>query len=321
VRVNLGEENRSHTFEVIATDVEGGEARETITTLPVPISAKYEVELQQLYVTATRDGERVLDLNEEDFSILDEGRPQELVTFAHGDVPFTAVLLIDGSASMYGSKMEAARAGAIAFVEGMRELDRGKVMVFSDVIQNSTPFSGVREVLTAGLTGVTGQGGTALNDHLYSALKLLEGRQGRRVVVLLSDGTDHHSTLKMEQVFERARLSQALLYWIRLGQVQGVNTAGRSKTLSTAWRGPAEYQRQFDLLIRAVENSGGRIIDASSAADIRPIFIEILRELREQYALGYYPDNLRDDGRWHRVKVRVNVDGITVRTHDGYVDL
>jgi len=144
VRVNLGEENRRHTFEVIATDVQGGEARETITTLPVPIAAKYEVELQQLYVTVAQEGERVLDLDEEDFSILDEGRPQKIVTFAYGDVPFTAVLLIDGSASMYGSKMEAARAGATAFIEGMRELDSGKVIVFSDVIQNSTPLSGVR---------------------------------------------------------------------------------------------------------------------------------------------------------------------------------
>jgi VWFA-related protein len=321
LRMSLGDENRVHTFQVIATDVDGSEARETITTKPVPIVGQYEVELQQLYVTVTRNGKRALYLEREDFSVLDEGRPQQLVTFEHGDIPFTAVLLIDASASMYGSKMEAARAGASAFIDGMRELDHGKVIVFSDVIQNSTPFSGVREVLTAGLTGATGEGGTALNDHLFAALKLLEGRQGRRVVVVLSDGTDHHSALGMDQVFEHARRSQALIYWIRLERVHVSATGYDARSVSTAWRRPEEYREQIELLIRAVETSGGRIIDAETPAEIRPIFIEILRELREQYALGYYPDNLRNDGRWHKVKVSVGHWELEVRTHQGYVDL
>lgn len=321
LQVSLGEQNRAHTFEVIATDVDGGEARHTIDTKPFPIVGSYEVELQQLYVTVSRKGERVLDLKEGNFLVRDEGRPQELVTFAHGDIPFTAVLMIDGSASMYGSKMEAARAGATAFIEGMHELDQGKLMVFSDVIQNSTPFSAVPEVLTAGLTGAVGDGGTALNDHLYAALKMLESRQGRRVVVLLSDGTDHHSALGMDQVYEHARRSQALIYWIRLEQVRGAATGGRARTFSTAWRSVKEYREQSDLLVKAVTMSGGRIIDADSPTQIRPIFIEILRELREQYALGYYPDNLSNDGRWHKVKVEVDQPGLEVRTHQGYVDL
>ena len=118
---NLGDENRSHTFEVVATDSDGNQARARITTIPVPIGGEYEVDLQQLYVTAEVGGHRVLDLERDDFTIVDEGRPQEIVTFESGDVPFTAVLLIDASASMYGPKMEAARAGAAAFIRGMRE--------------------------------------------------------------------------------------------------------------------------------------------------------------------------------------------------------
>ena len=121
-------------------------------------------------MTATLGDSRVLDLERGDFTILDEGRAQDLVTFEGGNVPFTAALLIDASASMYGLKMDAARAGATAFIQGMRELDQGKVVVFSDVIQNSTPFSGAREVLAAGLIGATGQGGPAVNDNLYSCL-------------------------------------------------------------------------------------------------------------------------------------------------------
>ena len=320
VRVNLGEENRRHTFEVIATDVEGDEARESITTLPVPFVGSYEVKLQQLYVTVGRNGDSVVDLSRDDFTVSDQGRPQRIVTFAHGDIPFTAVLLIDASASMYGSKIAAARAGATSFVGGMRDLDLAKVIVFSDVIQNSSPFSGLQDVLTAGLIGATGHGGTALNDHLYVALKLLEERQGRRVLVVLSDGTDHHSVLRTDQVLSYARRSQTLIYWIRIVQANGAGSTRGPRDVSTAWRGPAEYRRQDDLLVKTVDQSGGRIIDALGPSTFEPVFSEILRELREQYALGYYPDDLRNDGSWHKVRVKVNQPGLTVRTHAGYVD-
>jgi Ca-activated chloride channel family protein len=320
VRVSLGEENRSHSLEVIATDVEGDEARQSISTRPVPIVGRYEVELQQLYVTVSEGEESVLGLNRDDFEIRDEGRSQQIVTFAHGDIPFTAVLLIDASASMHGSKIAAARAGAASFIGGMRDLDIAKVIVFSDVIQNSSPFSGLQSVLTTGLIGATGHGGTALNDHLYVALKLLEGRQGRRVLVVLSDGMDHHSVLGMDQVFTFARRAQTLIYWIRIVEADSAAQARGPRDVSTAWRGPAEYREQFDVLAKTVRQSGGRIIDAVGPSEFEPVFAEVLQELREQYAIGYYPDNLRNDGSWHKVKVKVADPELTVRTHAGYVD-
>jgi len=320
VRVNLGEENRRHRLEVIATDVEGDEARESISTLPVSVIGSYEVELQQLYVTVSEGEESVLGLTRDDFEIRDEGRRQEIVTFAHGDIPFTAILLIDASASMHGSKIAAARAGATSFIGGMRELDIAKVIVFSDVIQNSSPFSGLQHVLTTGLIGATGYGGTALNDNLYVALKLLEGRQGRRVLVVLSDGTDHHSVLGMDQVSSFARQAQTLIYWIRIVDANSAGQSGRPRDVSTAWHGPAEYREQFDALVKTVRQSGGRIIDAFGPEEFESVFTEILRELREQYAIGYYPDNLREDGSWHKVKVKVGDPELTIRTHAGYVD-
>ena len=317
---NLGDENRSHTFEVVATDNQGNQARASATTIPVPIGGEYEVDLQQLYVTATLGDSRVLDLERGDFTILDEGRAQDLVTFEGGNVPFTAALLIDASASMYGLKMDAARAGATAFIQGMRELDQGKVVVFSDVIQNSTPFSGAREVLAAGLIGATGQGGTAVNDNLYSAFKLLSARQGRRLVVLLSDGIDTHSALDGEDLLYHARRSQAMVYWIRLMSSQDARDRGDRLQYVSAWRTPEEYRQQIVSLREVVELSGGRIIPARSPEEIEPVFVEILRELREQYALGYYPDRQRKDNSWHRIKVKVDRPGVSIRTHDGYLD-
>jgi len=321
LRIDLGEDNVEHTFEVVAVDVQGSEARASVTTRPMPVAGRIEVELQQLYVTVTENGGRVVDLTRDDFHVSDDGRRQELVTFESGDVPFTAVLMIDASASMHGSKLEAARAGAISFINGMRELDQGKVIVFSDVIQNTTPFSDVHKALIAGLTGATGSGGTSLNDYLYMSLKLLESRQGRRVVVLLSDGVDSHSALRTHQVLDRARHSQALIYWIRLRRADDPIVQGGPPQLASAWKGPSDYREHFDTLTEIVQGSGGRIIDARSPEDVRPLFLEVLQELREQYALGYYPDNRRNDGSWHDVNVEVDRPGVTVRTHEGYVDL
>jgi len=321
MRYDLGEENRSHTFEVVATDINDRQAKHSVTTTPVPVGDEFEVELQQVYVTATRDGKRVLDLERDDFTILDEGRPEGLVTFARGNVPFTAVLLIDSSASMYGSKLEAARAGATAFIQGMRELDRGKVIVYSDVIQNGTAFSGIREVLTAGLIGATGQGGTAVNDNLYTALKLLERRQGRRLVVLLSDGIDTHSALDGLDVLDHARRSQAMVYWIRLLKADENADSVDGHDMASAWRTPPDYRRQTASLVELVELSGGRIIPARTPSEIEEVFTEILLELREQYALGYYPTKQRNDGSWRRVKVKIDRRGVKVRTHEGYIDL
>ncbi len=318
LHVDLGDTNAAHLFSVVARDVEGREARHSVTTQPIPIAADYEVELQQLYVSVARGGDRVLDLGREAFEVEDEGRAQELVTFARGDIPFTAVLLIDASASMYGDKIEAAIAGAASFVQGMRELDQAQVMVFSDQLLSSTPITDAKAVLTAGLSGTETRGGTALQDHLFVALKLLEQRQGRRVLVLLSDGVDTHSVLPMSHAFEAARKSNSLIYWIRIARNE-IDSEGGQR-LSSAWKNSDQYREQRETLEQAVNQSGGRILSVTSPAEIGPVFIGILRELREQYVLGYYPDNRRNDGTWHRVRVRVTAPDVEVRAPRGYVD-
>jgi Ca-activated chloride channel family protein len=320
MQVDLGERNSPHRISVVARDIAGNEATHSINTQPIPISADYEVELQQLYVSALRRGERVLDLDRESFKVLDEGRPQELVTFARGDIPFTAVLLIDASASMFGDKIESAVAGAASFIHGMKELDQAQVMIFSDQLLNITPVTDAKEILTAGLSGAEARGGTALQDHLFMALELIARRQGRRVLILLSDGVDTLSVVGMPQVFNVARKSNALVYWIRIsGGAEDLGVSGGG-TMTSAWKNAAQYREQLDLLTEVVEQSGGRILDVGAPDEIRPVFIDILTELREQYVLAYYPDNRRNDGRWRRVKVEVDADDVDVRAPKGYVD-
>jgi Ca-activated chloride channel family protein len=239
-----------------------------------------------------------------------------LVTFARGDIPLAAALVLDASGSMAGERLEAALAGAKTFVRGMRELDEAAVFLFSDDLLRSTDFSGDSRVHEVALDQVEARGrATAINDHLYMALKQLDTRQGRRVVLLLSDGADVHSVLRMEQVLWKAQRSQALIYWIRLEE-EGRYDGGR---FNSTWRNYLDNEKEWDLLEQSVKDSGGRIVRAS-VSGVEDAFKEILAELREQYVLGYYPSNIRNDGSWHGVKVRASGGSYNIRTRNGYID-
>lgn len=321
LNVNLGEDVGEHRFEVIAYGVSGNTGTGGITTPPIEVNEEVSINLQQFYVTVSQGGRRVLNLTRDDFKIFDDRQEQELVTFARGDIPFTAMVMVDSSTSMKGEKLRSAMRGAGTFFDGMQALDEGSLLVFSDRILHATPFTTFKEVLSAGLGLVQARGGTALNDHLYLALKQLQERQGRRVVVLLSDGVDSHSVLAMRDVLAEARRSQALIYWLQLPyRKAGSEDRHELPRLTTPWRSSKTYQEEFERLRNSVSESGGRIYLLSSINDIAPTFREILRELREQYVLGYYPKVTRNDGSWREVKVRVRGSDLETRSRGGYVD-
>jgi VWFA-related protein len=136
------------------------------------------------------------------------------------------------------------------------------------------------------------------------------------VVILLSDGIDVESVLGIEDVLWKARRSQALVYWIRL-QDQGAQ-AVTSRTSS--WRDSAGHAAEISGLTRVVNESGGRVVDLDRIENAAGAFRVILQELREQYVLGYYPSANLNDGRWHKVQVRVDGFNLVVRSREGYVD-
>lgn len=317
VEVDLGQENEEHFFRAVAHTASGATGEMSVQTPAIEVDEVLELPLQQLYVTVTRGGDRVTGLERDDFRVIDDGQVQELVTFEGGDAPLTAVLLVDSSESMRGERLQAAVRGAEAFTAGMKELDEAMTMLFADRLLRASPFTHEPAELRSSLAGARAGGGTALADHLYAAFKVLDGRQGRRVVVVLSDGFDVYSALGMEDVLWKARRSQAIVYWI---QLQDRSVPGAEPGLFTsAWRAAEENQAEYEALRRLVLDSGGRIEAIERIDEVEGAFESILAELRDQYVLGYYPTELRHDGSWRQVRVRVRGTN-DVRVREGYVD-
>ena len=313
--VDVGEENRSHDFLFIVHGAQGLSKTVSVTTATIRSDLEVDVDLQQLYVVAEQGEAAALDLKREEFMVSDNGARHDLVTFERGDIPVSAVLLLDASSSMRGEPLRIALRAAEAFVDGMESLDEAKVILFSDRVVHETPFSGLNEVLSVGLDGVQAAGGTALNDAVFLSLLRLGARQGRKVVVMLSDGIDPHSALAMAEVREAVRNDPAVLYWVRL--VKGPDPDAQQHI--SVWRTPQQHRDELALLRETVLESGGRILEIQDIETVPEAFATILEELRAIYVVGYYPKN-RGSGKWRKVSVRVERPGVELRTQSGYLD-
>ena len=317
--VDVGQQNSSHHIEVIARDARGTAASAEVRTPRLQVDDEIDVELQQLFVTV--EGKGRTGLSRDDFIILDDGAPQSIVTFENGDIPFTAVILLDASSSMVGDRLRTAVDGARSFVQSMNRLDEAKVILFSDQIRKETPFTSVPSILTLGLGDVRAGGGTALNDAFYAGLKRLEGRLGRKVLILLSDGIDVESVLPMERVRAIARRNQVVLYWLWLRREGETGDPSSGPLYFSAWRDGEGHNAERSQLRSAVLESGGRIEPLDGVEQLRGKLDSILHELRDQYVLGYSPSAHRGPGTWHKVDLRLRDGaGFKVRTQDGYVE-
>jgi Ca-activated chloride channel family protein len=312
IRVDVGDENVRREFRAVAYTASGTTGADAVVTVPVQIMDELSVKLRALFVSVIRDGERNLALTQQDFKIVDNGVEQQIVTFGRDELPLTAVLLLDTSESMQGDELEAVRRGAKAFLDGMKPADEAMVALFSDRLLRFSPFTADKAALQATFDAARAAGGTAVNDFLYMSLKLLDARAGQRVVVLFSDGSDVHSVLPASDVLWKARAGQSLIYWLQLG--------GKRRSFTSNWRDFQANDREYENLERAIRESGGRVVTIERIGELEHAFRGILQELRQQYALGYYPSNSRGDGTWHKIDVRVRGFGGRVHHREGYAD-
>lgn len=275
----------------------GGQGRASVGARQYQVADSVDLVLRQLFVTVQRSGRPLRGLTEEEFEIVEDGARRQIVTFGNGEEPLSAAVLLDLSGSMSGARCDLALAAAGAFLSRLSDADRGMVLAFSDRTLAVTPFRSSREDLAAHPCPSPHASSTVLNDHLYAGLRLLDEETARRVVVLITDGADVSSVLDMSDVLWKVEQSTATIYWIRVRD--------EGARFGSAWRGVEDNRRQRELLERAVELSGGSIVRLDDTSQIASAFDEILDDLRSQYVLGYYSDEV-SSGRPGKMRVFVD---------------
>lgn len=317
---DAGLDNAEHRFEAVAYAGGKAIASTSVRTPRFQVDEEIKVDLRQVFVSVGRRDGSVPVLGKEAFSVFDNGARQEITSFERGDIPFTAVLLLDASFSMQGGRLQSALDAARTFVGALRPLDEAKLVLFSDRILGETPFTSIPSVLSIGLAGIEAQGGTALSDALFLALERLEGRSGRKVVILLSDGIDIESVTPMREVERLAQRTQASIYWLRLRKASDVEQIGKPVARFSIWRNAEGHRRELDALERTVADSGGRIQPIDKLEQVPGTLAGLLGELRSQYILGYYASASRGAGQWHNLSVRIGGLGYVVRSQKGYTE-
>lgn len=245
-------------------------------------------------------GKFVPGLRREQFSVFENGAKQEISYFSAAETPFAAVILIDTSGSME-SRISMARAAAINFLDGLRELDNAAIYRFASKVELVQEFSGSRDI-NENIFDVKADGMTALNDSIFKAAEELKTRaEKRKAIVVLSDGADTYSGRSADKALKAALDAGALIYTIDMS--------------STEDKGRLQNQAA---LRNFAEKSGGRFISTPGGAALRPALKGIVDELGIQYTLGYEPANQEKDGKWRAIELRVARSNLTIRTRKGY---
>jgi Ca-activated chloride channel family protein len=252
-----------------------------------------------VYASVTdRSGEPVTGLHQEDFVVLEDGRPQEITTFAAGEFPLTVALGVDRSWSMAGEKLANARKATQSFLRLLRPGDRSMIVAISSEADVIAPLSSDRAAQIAAVRQLDPWSTTALHDAIVASLDRLESEPGRQALIVFSDGMDRYSTATAADVVTRARRSNALVYPIAFG---------RTRT---------------PLLAEIAVITGGRSFLLRDTRELEATLGTIARELRHQYLLGYTPSRPfeRGEPEWRsiRVSLRTPRPGVRVRARDGY---
>ncbi|HKQ96593.1 MAG TPA: VWA domain-containing protein, partial [Candidatus Polarisedimenticolia bacterium] len=304
-----------HRLRAVAIDAGGRRGEATLETRRIPLGQVEEVRLVNVYATV-RDakGRPALDLARDDFTVLEDGVPQTLTHWSAARSPITIALLVDASSSMrLDDKMTRAREGAEEFVQAVEPDDRLLVRWFDDRVHGEeTPVTD-RKAARDRLKAITPGGGTALYDALFATARGLLAADGRRAIVLLSDGRDQAleenepgSLHLFEEALELAHRSEASIYAIGLGR-----HLDREMDL-TGTRSVREILETF------ARQTGGRAWFPERAADVAEVYRQVAEDLRAQYTLAYVSTNPARDGRWRRIDVTVGRKDLSVRARSGY---
>jgi Ca-activated chloride channel family protein len=248
-------------------------------------------------------GRLVPSLEQDQFTILDNGKPQEITFFQNETQPFTVVVMLDFSASMTAN-LNLLRAATEQFILRMLPDDKGQVGAFSDKIEFSGTFTSDRDDLIGALRDLQFGNPTRLYDAIDASIDMLDGVQGRRIVLVFTDGDDTASRKGQRDVLDKARVKEVMIYAIGLESEFAVG-------------GRVQRTRPDRGLRKLADETGGGYFELKKTDDLGPTFTRVAQELHSLYALGFTPAVF--DGKEHKLELRVKAPGATVRGRRSYI--
>jgi Ca-activated chloride channel family protein len=263
-----------------------------------------ETQIVSLFATVTDADRRLVpDLTMEDFEVFDNDRPQPLVFFQNEVQPITVVVMLDTSGSMTLT-LDLLRAAAEQFVIRLLPADSARVGAFNDKIQFNARFSADRDQLITDIRNLDYGNGTRLWDAVDASLDELTAIEGRRVILVFTDGDDTNSRVGRGHVIDRARADEVMVYAIGLE--------------SHYFNGQRTVRTRPDSGLRKIaDETGGGYFELTKATELSSTFTRVAQELHSQYVLGFTPTSL--DGRVHKLSVRVKRPGMTARARRSYL--
>lgn len=267
---------------------------------------KVDVKLVSLFVSVTDPrGAPVGDLQKENFSITEDDVPQKIAVFSReSSVPLSIVLAIDTSLSTKKDlpvELVSARKFAHAI---LRPTDTLAVYKFSEIVTQVVPFTNDMQSIDRGIDNIRVGAATALFDAIFLGSQALDKRQGRKVMVLITDGGDTASQTDYKGAVRAAQEAEALVYSVIIVPIEA--SAGRDTGGEHA-------------LIQLSEDTGAKYYYASSMNQLDEAFRKISDELRTQYLLGYYPVKRFAESDFRQLEVTVSGNSsLHVRHRTGY---
>ena len=285
---------------VQAADSAGHVIKDTVVLPAFEVNDKTEV-TSILLETGVYDktGRFISNLEPSAFGVRENGARQKIDLVARETIPTNLLLLVDNSQSM-SRRMDFVRLATERLAGALRRRDQVIVAPFNARLGTLTGPTNDAPTIAQAIGAMKAAGGTAFLDGLCEGTKLLTGLDGRRAIILITDGYDENSSTTVDAVVQRAEAAQVTVYVVGVGGVAGISLKGEQ------------------MLRRIADETGGRIFFPPREPDLVTIADQVATDAHSRYLITYTPSNQKKDGAWRQVTVDVP-DGYRVRTRAGYM--
>jgi Ca-activated chloride channel family protein len=309
-RVNIPRNQPVGYLRASARLDDGTLAEDAVLLNSTAVGERLDVRLIELYVVVTdRDGRPVHGLGKNDFRLLQDGREQAIAGFDDaGASPLSLGLAFDSSASMFLKLPHVQDAARTLLTGSLSTRDRALLVDFDSEPRLVTGMTGSLDTVSAGLGTLRADGNSDLFEAIIFSLQKLQAVSGRKALVVYSDGIGEGEKTSYRACMREARRSNIPVYLIVTNQ-----RAARATESGTQEPLDAYAERLHDLATA----TGGRAFFVMPSQDLKDVYANILKELRSQYLLTYYPPTTAPEV-WRKVRVELKKRGYQARTVSGY---